>query len=84
MKLTVTSQKLEIIPLRDMRHTQFAVAVNGQFKGEVFYCNVAGIHGLTEDRYWPSAYIAGKTDGYVYTPDFDVQLLQEGDILTIK
>ncbi len=42
--------------LRDLEMGQLAVILTGEFKHEIFYRNVSGIHSLTKDRYWPSEY----------------------------
>lgn len=82
MKLTVSDKPFWSIPVQDMADGQFAVAINGRLKGEIFFRNVAGLHGLTESRYWPSAYTL-KTE-HAYMPDFDVRLLTAEDIITLS
>jgi hypothetical protein len=81
MKLTAPSAESGVIDIRNMEWEQFAIATNGQFKGEVIYRSVAGWHSLTNGRYWPIKNDLGRNS---YVPDMDVRLLKTGDTLTIE
>ncbi len=49
--------------LRDLPNGSLAVIEpNQRFAGEIFYKNVAGIHSISKDRYWPSEYMAKNAD----------------------
>jgi hypothetical protein len=84
MKIEAQAVRPLCIPASEMKDGDFALVVTGQFAGEVLFRNVAGFHSLTVNRYWPSEYIAGKSDGllHTYMPEQTVQLLQVGDVLT--
>lgn len=82
MKLKAVA-KFDSIPVSSMPNESFAVAVNG-FKGEVFFRNIAGIHGLTSPRYWPSRYITDKDKTTAYIPEFDVVVLKAGATVSLE
>lgn len=74
-------------PVKDMKQGTFAVVVTvpqgglgGSLEhmlGEIIFRNVAGWHGLTGDRYWPSDYALSNTliPRVEYVPDFGVVVL---------
>jgi hypothetical protein len=89
----MTTQKLkvnfavvpEIVPVGMMPENVFGVAIDGQFAGELFMRNVAGIHGLQGNRYWPSEYMgAVSKNNHAYTPVFNVRLLAKGDVIEVE
>lgn len=85
MRLVARSMQDDSIDISEMQDNDFALAIEGQYQGEVFYKNVAGIHGLTDGRYWPSEFIEqerGRASAYV--PKIRVRLFKAGDILTIQ
>lgn len=85
MKLIADKAIPPSLSVRDMKYGDFAVVSSGEFSGEVVFKNIAGVHGLTTHRYWPSQYIAEHSNGhtYEYLPEFSVILLQPNDTLTV-
>ena len=83
MKITVKTFTPRTVSTSEMANNTFGIAISGEFKGELFYHNVAGLHGITTDRYWPSDYINGKCGDHGYIPNFSVQLLEPSDTLTV-
>lgn len=86
MKLTAATPQQETVAMRDMKQGDIGVVVSGEFSGEVFLCNIAGWHGLTEHRYWASDYMErqrGNKHGHAYVPDIHLRLLKTGDTLTV-
>ena len=89
MKIIVEKQTTLVIPASEMKDGDFGILVTGEFAGDVLYRNVAGFHGLTKDRYWPSQYIEDNTKKgkngnpsiYSYMPQDHVRLLQVGETL---
>jgi hypothetical protein len=76
MSYIVTEQeKNPIVPISELPNGTLAIAINGGFKGELFYKNVAGIIGISVDRYWASAYMEKTTRAYV--PNFYVRAVTE-------
>jgi hypothetical protein len=72
MKYIVTVQNPNpVIRADEMPNGTLAIAIGGEFSGELFYRNVAGIVGISRDRYWPSAYMANLERAYI--PDFLVR-----------
>ena len=60
--------------LRELEQGQLAIVLTGAFEGEIFYRNVAGIHSLSQDRYWPSTY-AERNHGFSsYSGPLDEQI----------
>jgi hypothetical protein len=84
MEITAQANR-KLITVSEMAEGDFGVVVGGQFDGEVFFCNIAGIHSLSNrNRYWPSQYIESKGGNKLtaYVPDDTVRLLEIGDTLT--
>ena len=46
----------QLLTLADLAQGELAIVTSGQFVGELFYKNVAGLHSISGDRYWPSSY----------------------------
>lgn len=68
--------------LRDLPDGAMCVVLTGQFQGEVFFKNVAGVHSLTCNRYWPSEYINRNSKDsaqmhYEGPMDEDVQMIHQ-------
>jgi hypothetical protein len=85
MRITAVSALKDEISVHAMQDSDIGIAVNGDMVGEVFFRNIAGVHGLTIGRYWPSDFALnhGSTaKRSEYTPDFNVRLLVVGDTLT--
>ena len=79
MYIVIEQENNPIIPISDLPDGTLAIATDGQFLGELFYKNVAGVIGITQDRYWPSAYMAKDRS---YTPYFNVRAVKGS--ITIK
>ena len=81
MNYSVKTDKTKAVLIHDLPEGTLAVAVDSGFAGELFYKNVAGVVGISKNRYWPSAYVL-KTDK-CYLPEFNVQPVEkEVTILT--
>ena len=66
MEYVVTVQNPNpVIRADEMPEGSLAIAVGGEFSGELFYRNIAGIVGISHDRYWPSAYMTKAEREYV-------------------
>lgn len=66
-----------IVPVSEMVDGQMGVAVAGEFRGELFFKNVAGLHGVSKNRYWPSEYMhreMGKKNS-AYMPEFLIRIV---------
>ena len=47
----------QLLTLANLAEGELAIVTSGEFVGELFYKNVAGLHSISGDRYWPSDYI---------------------------
>lgn len=66
--------------LRELQAGELATVLTGEFKYEIFYRNVVGIHSLTKDRYWPSEYATKHSDGlgsYQGPLDEEIELINK-------
>jgi hypothetical protein len=86
------SYKIEVSPvsadltLRDLPDGALAIVLDGEFKGELFYKNVAGLHSISGNRYWPSAYAERSQGGLNhYQGPLDARCRQvvAGDVLAV-
>jgi hypothetical protein len=83
MKYNVAAQEPNpIVSISELKDGTLAIATNGEFKGELFYRNVAGVVGISGNRYWPSMYMS--KDSHPYIPDFDVRPITGGITITIQ
>lgn len=85
-KVNLVPSKETQLTLRDIKHGELAVVTDGDFKGELFFKNVIGLHGITQDRYWPSSY--AKKHGADFGPyegplDQPCRRIVPGDVLQI-
>jgi hypothetical protein len=69
------------ISVADMPYGALGIATEG-FKGELFHKSVAGIVGISANRYWPSRFIT--KDEYQYQPCFKVRVIVDGTISVTK
>lgn len=83
MNLSVKVTTPRTVPVSELPEGEMGVAVN-EFKGEVFYRNVLGIHGLSKNRCWPSDYAVRDRNVHNYMPNFLVQVLEPGDTITVE
>jgi hypothetical protein len=85
MRMQLVLKNLNEIKASDMLDGSFGIITDGQFAGEIVFRNVAGLHGLTGNRYWPSEYIERHSDNACRSsqPDFKVRVLEDGDTLVV-
>lgn len=86
LRIKVTFENVSsVCQLRDLPSGRFAVGLPGTgFEDELFYANVAGFHGLSADRYWPSDYIERDQPVKTGRPDFLVRIIEQGESFTIE
>ena len=72
MSYTVTNDTTrDLVCISEVPNGTLVIAGAGEeFAGELFYKNVAGIIGISNDRYWPSEYMRGT-----YQPNFKVRIV---------
>lgn len=88
--------KIEVEPvarpttLADLKDGSLAIVLEGEFKGELFFKNVAGLHSISKNRYWESEYISQERLNraqarYHYTGPLETACrpIAPGDVLTI-
>lgn len=76
MQLKLKQDSIEIFPVNELAWGQFAIGV-GDFSGEIFYRNVAGLIGLSADRFWADPDYTKKRGDYI--PTFTVRLATSQD-----
>ena len=83
MKYIVNVQENNpIVPISELPDGTLAIATDGRFIGELFYKNVAGVVGISSDRYWPSAYMAKNPHQYI--PYFNVRAVSGNITISVQ
>lgn len=75
------------VTLAEIPDGSLAIVLDGEFKGELFFKNVSGLHSISRNRYWESDYIANGTrrKGFYVGPiTAACHVIVAGDVLKIE
>lgn len=71
------SPETKVATLGNLPDGALAIVLDGEFRGELFFKNVAGLHSISGNRYWSAKGYCGPTSAAC-------RMIEAHDVLTIQ